>query len=194
MLRIPTEAGSEPPFVSLLLDTGLPLCATRPVHSGNPGVPVAAPNDERADALGEGLRAAGAARRGEVSEATVGNRPGLAAPRALTCILQQTQHRSDPHVPTPPPPLSRPRLAAGAGASQAPVYTAANAWKASTTPIRCIIWTSPPRPAAEHGLPSTSRRRKPSGRTSPAHAGGKISAPGPGSAPSTCSPTTGFTG
>ncbi len=28
-------------------------------------------------------------------------------------------------------------------ASQAPVY--GERWKASTTPIRCIIWTSPPR-------------------------------------------------
>ena len=56
MLRIPTQAWSEPTFMSLLLDTGLPLCATRPVHPGNPECLLLPRNDERADALGEGLR------------------------------------------------------------------------------------------------------------------------------------------
>ena len=60
MLRIPTEAWSEPTFMSLLLDTGLPY-ARLALFTGNPGVPVAAPQRRTRRCLGEGLRAAGAA-------------------------------------------------------------------------------------------------------------------------------------
>ncbi|VFT10919.1 Uncharacterised protein [Pseudomonas aeruginosa] len=61
MLRIPTEAWSEPTFMSLLLDTGLPYARLALFTPETPECLLLPRNDERADALGEGLRAAGAA-------------------------------------------------------------------------------------------------------------------------------------
>ncbi|WP_311769438.1 DUF6685 family protein [Pseudomonas aeruginosa] len=61
MLRIPTEAWSEPTFMSLLLDTGLPCARLALFTPETPECLLLPRNDERADALGEGLRAAGAA-------------------------------------------------------------------------------------------------------------------------------------
>lgn len=61
MLRIPAQAWSEPTFMSLLLDTGLPYARLALFTPETPECLLLPRGDERADAFGEGLRAAGAA-------------------------------------------------------------------------------------------------------------------------------------
>ena len=183
MLRIPTQAWSEPTFMSLLLDTGLPY-ARLALFTRKPRSACCCP--QRRTRRCPRRRSAGGwrGRRGEVSEATVGNRPGLASSRP-DVHPPADPHRSDR--------MSLPRLslclalACGpALASQEPVYGERLEGFDYAYPVHYLDFTSQGQPLSMAYLDVAPK--KPTAAPS-CSCTARISAPGPGSAPSTCSPT-----